>query len=155
MNCVLSALALVDGSAVHSRAAAGEFPFSAPVKRAFARVAEFAECGAVPFAVFERRWHSSGLFAGVLFPAVAAASGVPDFVRRLVCPAAVDTFCRCWVARACRRILMRLNFGRVVVVVGTSIWWPICVYVCCMIGSFVGSAGFSGSYGAAVKISWP
>ena len=91
--CVLSALALVDGSAVHSRAAAGEFPFSAPVQRAFARVAEFAECGAVPFAVFERRWHSSGLFAGVLFPAVAAASGVPDFVRRLACPAAVDTFC--------------------------------------------------------------
>src|SRR3974377_1321931 len=99
--CVLSALALVDGSAVHSRAAAGEFPFSAPVQYAFARVAEFAECGAVPFAVFEYRWHSPGPFAGVLFlavvvalgvPAVVAAPCVPDFVWRLACLAAVDTF---------------------------------------------------------------
>ena len=32
-------------------------------------------------------------FAGVLFPAVVAASGAPDFVWRLACPAAVDTFC--------------------------------------------------------------
>ena len=67
---MLSALALVDGSAAHSRAAAGEFPFSAALQRDFARVAEFAECGAVPFGIFEHRWHSSGIFAGVLFPLV-------------------------------------------------------------------------------------
>ena len=67
---MLSALAPVDGSAVDSGAAPGEFPFSAPVQRAFARVAEFAECGAVPFGIFEHRWHSSGIFAGVLFPLV-------------------------------------------------------------------------------------
>lgn len=97
----LNALALMDGSAVHSGAAAGEFAFSAAAQRAFVRVAEFAERGAVPFAVFERRWHSSEPFAGVLFPAVAAASGVADFVWQLACPAAVDTSCPlldcpCW-----------------------------------------------------------
>jgi len=90
---VLSALALVDGSAVHSRAAAGEFLISAAVQRDLARVAEFAECGADPFGVFEHRWHSSGLFAGVLFPAVAAASDVPDFVWQVACPPAVDILC--------------------------------------------------------------
>ena len=79
--------------AVHSGAAVDTSALSAAVERASARFVEFAERGAVPFAVFERRWHSSGSFAGVLFPAVAAASGVPDFVRRLACPAAVDTFC--------------------------------------------------------------
>ena len=90
---MLSALALVDGSAVHSRAAAGEFLISAAVQRDLARVAEFAECGADPFGVFEHRWHSSGLFAGVLFPAVAAASDVPDFVWQVACPPAVDILC--------------------------------------------------------------
>src|SRR5271157_41008 len=67
-------------------------------------------------------------------------------------------FVRCWVARACRRVLMGLNIGRVVVVVGTNfvgIWWTICVYVCCMFGSFVGSSGFSGGYGAALEVSGP
>ena len=83
----------MDGSAVHSRAAAGEFLISAAVQRDLARVAEFAECGADPFGVFEHRWHSSGLFAGVLFPAVAAASDVPDFVWQVACPPAVDILC--------------------------------------------------------------
>ena len=83
----------MDGSAAHSRAAAGEFLISAAVQRDLARVAEFAECGADPFGVFEHRWHSSGLFAGVLFPAVAAASDVPDFVWQVACPPAVDILC--------------------------------------------------------------
>jgi hypothetical protein len=50
---------------------------------------------------------------------------------------------------------MGLNFGRVIVVVGTSFGWTICVYVCCMFRRFVGSAGFSGRYGAAVEVSGP
>ena len=89
---MLRALAQVDGSEAHSGAADGEFRFPAAVEHAFARVAEFADCFAVPFAVFECRLYSPGLFAGVLFHAVAAASRVPDFVWRLACPAAVDTF---------------------------------------------------------------
>ena len=91
----LSVFPLEDGSAqaVNSGAAVDTSALSAAVERASARFAEFAERGAVPFAVFERRWHSSGPFAGVLFPAVAAASGVPDFVWRLARPAAVDTVC--------------------------------------------------------------
>ena len=91
----LSVFPLEDGSAqaVRSGATVDASAHSAAVERASVRVAEFAERGAVLFAVFERRWHSSGPSAGVLFPAVAAASGVPDFVWRLAGPAAVDTFC--------------------------------------------------------------
>src|SRR5580700_6546648 len=64
-----------DGSAVHSDAS----EFSAAVQRAFARVAEFADCGAALFAVFECRWHFYRPLAGVLFLVVAVAFGVPDF----------------------------------------------------------------------------
>ena len=63
----LSVFPLEDGSAqaVHSGAAVDASAHSAAVERASVRVAEFAERGAVPFAVFERRWHSSGPSAGV------------------------------------------------------------------------------------------
>ena len=87
----LSALALMDGSAVH--AVAGVLVFSVAAQRAFARASGFAERDAVPFAVFAPRWHSSVPFADALFPAVVAASDVPDSVWRLACLAAVDTFC--------------------------------------------------------------
>ena len=75
-----SAFPTEDGPAVRSGAAADATAFSAAVQHAFAQVAGFAECGAAPFAVFERHWRFSWPFAGVLFLAVAAASGVPDFV---------------------------------------------------------------------------
>ena len=78
----LSAFPLEDGSAqaVHSGVTVDASALSAAVGCASARVAEFAEYGAAPSAVFERRWHFSWPFAGVLFPAVAAAFDVPDFV---------------------------------------------------------------------------
>jgi hypothetical protein len=78
----LNVFPLEDGSAqvVHSGAAVDSSALSAAVQCAFAPVAAFAECGAVPSAVFELHWCFSEPLAGVLFPAVAAASGVPDFV---------------------------------------------------------------------------
>src|SRR5208337_1071739 len=78
----LNAFPLEDGSAqaVHSDAAAGASALSAVVQCAFAQVAEFAGSGAAPSAVFELHWCFSWPLAGVLFLAVAAASGVPDFV---------------------------------------------------------------------------
>ena len=48
---------------------------------------------------------------------------------------------------------MRLNFGRVVIDVGTSFGWTICVYVRSTFRSFVRSSGFSSRYGAAVEVS--
>jgi len=64
-------------------------------------------------------------------------------------------FVRRWVARARRRVLMGLNFARVVVVVGPSFGWTVCVYVCLTFGSFIGSPGFAGRHGASVEVSWP
>ena len=63
----LSVFPLEGGSAqgVHSGAPVDASAHSAAVECASVRVAEFAERGAVPFAVFERRWHSSGPSAGV------------------------------------------------------------------------------------------
>ena len=77
----LNVFPLEDGSAqaAHSGAAVDASAHSAAVECVSARVAEFAERGAVPFAVFEVRWCFSWPLAGVLFLAVAAASGVPDF----------------------------------------------------------------------------
>lgn len=75
----LSAFPPEDGSAVNSGAAADASAFSAAVQCGFARVVEFAECGAAPSAVFACRWHFYWPLAGVLFLAVAAAFGVPDF----------------------------------------------------------------------------
>ena len=79
----LRAFLLEDGpsaQAVRSGAAVGASALAAAVKCAFAQVAEFAARGAAPSAVFEVHWCFSWLLAGVVFPAVAAASGVPDFV---------------------------------------------------------------------------
>ena len=66
-------------AAVNSGAAVGGSGLSAAVRCVFAQVAAFAECGAAPSAVFELHWCFSWRLAGVLFPAVAVASGVPDF----------------------------------------------------------------------------
>src|ERR1700688_1949707 len=81
-----------DGPAqtVHSGAAVDASGRFAAVKCAFAPVAEFAARGAAPSAVFEVHWCFSWPLAGVLFPAVAAASGVPDFVWRPACPVVAD-----------------------------------------------------------------
>ena len=65
---------------MNSGAAVDGSGLSAAARRAFAQVAAFAECGAAPSAVFELRCYFSWLPAGVPFLAVAAASGVPDFV---------------------------------------------------------------------------
>ena len=69
---------------------ADESARSAVAQCAFARVAAFAECDVAPSAVSAVHWCFSWLLAGDLFPAVAAASGVPDFVWLLACPVVAD-----------------------------------------------------------------
>ena len=92
----LSAFPLEDGSgqAVHSGAAVDASALSAAVQCAFAQVAGFAGSGAAPSVVFELHWCFSWPLVGVLYPAVVAASGVPDFVWRLDYLAVVDISCR-------------------------------------------------------------
>ncbi len=49
---------------------------------------------------------------------------------------------------------MRLNIGRVIVVVGMSFvctWWAICVR--CVFRTLIGSPGFFGRYSAAVEVT--
>jgi len=78
----LNAFPLEDGfaEAVNSGAAVDGSGLSAVARCASAQVAAFAERGAAPSVVFELRCYCSWLPAGVPFLAVAAASGVPDFV---------------------------------------------------------------------------
>jgi len=59
---------------------------------------------------------------------------------------------RCRVAGAGCGVLMGLNFGRVVVIVGASFGWTICIDVCCAFWGFVGSPSFTGRH-ASVEVS--
>ena len=85
-----------DGSPalVQFGAALGAAPSASAAWRAFARPVAFAECGAVPSAVFARRCSFSRWLADVLFPAAAGASGDPASARQLACPVVVDISCR-------------------------------------------------------------
>jgi len=76
--------------AVRSGVVADESALSVAARCAFARVAAFAACGVVPSAVFAVHWCFSWPLADDLFPAVAVASGVPDFVWQPGCFVVAD-----------------------------------------------------------------